>query len=141
MAFYRYAAGATALLAAVSSAGCVNGPSFDEYRELLGERAGPAFQDCGLVRLGQARSEAVACSQQALVRKAPFVVVFQVQGIDSELFHGLAVNGEGTAAWLQWDSDARGSGSRFLAKRWVQEKSCSAPSVTDARIPIKCATS
>jgi hypothetical protein len=133
---HRYAL-ATALLAALTFVGCVNGPTFDEYRELLAERAGRVSQDCGLVRLGHARSEAVACSQAALARKAAFVVVFQIQGIDSTVFHGLAFNGEGTATWLQWDSDARG-GSGLLAKRWVQEKACPSPTVTDAKIPIRC---
>jgi hypothetical protein len=67
------------------------------------------------------------------------MVVFQVQGIDTEIFHGLAVNASGNATWLQWDSDSYGGGHLFVTKPWVKEDACSHPVVVDATPMIQCA--
>lgn len=120
---------------------CARGPSFEEYLSLLNERAGTGSKNCGVVGLTQARSEAVRCAQAALKNRKPFLVVFQVQGIDSEIFHGLAVNASGNAIWLQWDSDAYGGGYGSVTRPWVKEEACPQPVVVDATPPIQCRSS
>lgn len=120
---------------------CTWGPSFQEYLSLLNERAGARSKDCGVVRFSQPRSDAVRCAQAALEGRTPFRVIFQVQGIDSRIFHGLAVNASGNATWLYWDSDSYGGGSHFVTKPWVKEEACSQPLVVDAARPIQCRSS
>jgi len=120
---------------------CARGPSFQEYLSLLNERAGSSSKDCGVVRLMQPHSEAVSCAQTALKGRTPFMVVFQVQGIDSEIFHGLAVDASGNGTWLQWDSDSYGGGYHFVTKSWIKEEACSQPVVLDAAPPIQCRSS
>ena len=120
---------------------CARGPSFEEYLSLLNERAGTGSKNCGVVGLTQPRSEAVRCAQAALKARAPFLVVFQVQGIDSEIFHGLAVNAGGNATLLRWDSDAYGGGYGSVTRPWVKKEACSRPVVADATLPIQCGSS
>lgn len=128
-------------LALLAVFACARGPSLQEYLSLLQERAGTGSKDCGVVRLLHPRSEAVRCAQAALEDRTPFRVVFQVQGIDSEIFHGLAVDARGNASWLRWDSDSYGGGYRFFTRAWVKEEACSHPVVVDAAPPIQCGSS
>jgi hypothetical protein len=117
-------------LALLALFACARGPSFQEYLSLLNERAGANSKDCGVVRLTQPHSGAVSCAQAALKDRTPFMVVFQVQGIDSEIFHGLAVNARGNATRLRWDSDAYGGGHPFATRSWVKKEACPQPFVS-----------
>jgi hypothetical protein len=134
----RRSAGTSLALTLLAVFACARGPSFEEYLSLLNERAGTSPKDCGVVRLRQPRSGAARCAQTALEGRTPFMVVFQVQGIDTEIFHGLAVNASGNATWLQWDSDSYGGGHPFITKPWIKKEACSQPVVVDATPAIQC---
>jgi hypothetical protein len=125
-------------LAALAISGCQTGPSFEEFRNRLAKTAGDGAVDCGLVKLGSSKAGAVSCVASALATRRPVFVVFQVSGIDSGIFDGLAVNGSSQGTQLIWDSDVYG-GSRFRAKSHVEQKPCGQPSVEDRREPIRCA--
>lgn len=118
-------------------AACRLGPSFDEYLELVKSRAGEGATDCGVAPLGQDRAPAVACSTAALTSRHPFFVIFQVQGIDSEIYYGLSINNEGGAWRALWDSDIYG-GSRLTAKARMQLVLCENPRVVSDGLPVRC---
>jgi hypothetical protein len=126
--------------ALLAGSGCHSGPSFDQYRKRLSERAGPDAVDCGLVRLGSDRSQAVKCAASGLENRQAVHVIFQVQGIDSSIFHGLAVTADGKGTWLMWDDDTYGHGRPLHAQSWIDEKPCIDPSVVDNGIPIRCSS-
>jgi hypothetical protein len=126
------------VVAVAALTSCTLGPSWKDYRELLRAKAGEGAQDCGTVDLRQSRLPALACAQEALRVGTPFYVVFQVQGIDSRIFHGLASSASGDAAWVQWDSDAYGGGRWFASKPWVREEVCRRPTLSESGPPIEC---
>jgi hypothetical protein len=135
----RSAAVAAALgMVAVSSLGCHRGPSFDEYRSLVAKAAGEGATDCGVVKLGASKDEAIRCAESALGAREAVFVVFQVQGIDSQIFMGLAVDRVGKGTRLMWDSDAYGGGSRFMSKSWIDEVPCSRPALTQKNETVTC---
>jgi hypothetical protein len=124
--------------AALVASGCHTGPTFEEYRSLVANSAGADALDCGVVALGSSRAEAVSCVQSALSNRRPVRVILQVQGIDSDIWLGLAVDEAGRGTRLMWDSDAFGGGSRFRSKAWIDRADCGQPSVTESDPPIHC---
>ena len=124
-------------LTAFAMAGCNTGPSLKEYRSRLAKTSGDGAVDCGLIRLGSSRVRAVSCVRSALTAHRPVFVAFQVIGMDSEFFRGLAVNKDGRAVELRWDGDVWG-GSHFAKESRVDERPCSQPSVLDDESPIHC---
>jgi hypothetical protein len=121
----------------VLTVGCTTGPSFESYVAKLLDRAGDNATDCGVARLSEPRSPVVECGQEALSSRAPFVAIFEVQGIDSHIFTGVAVNAAGEAFRLRWDSDVTG-GSRRAESRKIFEERCSVLKLADSARPVEC---
>ena len=119
------------------SGACARGPSSNDFAAEVRSQAGKGAIDCGVVRNDSARKAAAECAAAALTRRSPFLVIVQVQGIDSEIFHGLAVNAEGSAVKILWDSDATG-GSRFPQVRQMSSEPCVAPHVEASGRRITC---
>jgi hypothetical protein len=92
------------------SVACAKGPSFVEYLGVVKAAAGPSARDCGVVRLTQPRTEAVACARAALAAKTPFFVVMEEQGIDSGAATSAVLAGDGALSTIGWDSDVYGGG-------------------------------
>jgi hypothetical protein len=126
------------ILLALSVPACRSGPTLNQFRSKLAETAGPGAADCGMVMLESSKSDAVTCSAAALAACKPFYVAFQVQGIDSAIVHGLAVNAKGEATRLMWDSDKHGGRYPNTAESWIDQKPCESPSVTYSHTPIAC---
>jgi hypothetical protein len=113
------------------------GPSFESFQAFVKRKAGANSEDCGVVRLRSSRVDAIAYSQTANLKRKAFSVVFQVQGIDSTIFHGQAVDTDGHGVFLQWDSNIKGEGSLFAISR-IDERACPKPNVADEYLPISC---
>jgi hypothetical protein len=107
------------------------GPSLHAYGRVLREAAGADSRDCGVVPLPQRRDGAVSCAQAALAEGAPFSVAFQVMGIDSTIYVGLAYRADGTPARIVWDSDVSG-GYNLVPIRKIHKEDCSKPSIANA---------
>jgi hypothetical protein len=103
------------MAAACGSPVCAEGPSLDEFAHTLREAGGPDAQDCGLISLSESRASAVSCATKAIAEGRPFSVGFQVQGIDSRIYLGLARAASGKTERFYWDSDVFG-GSKLFAK-------------------------
>jgi hypothetical protein len=118
------------LVAAGISSPAFWGPSLGEYAGVLQRAAGSGSRDCGVVSLGEPRASAVSCANAAMAARASFSVAFQVVGIDSTVFLGLAGRSDGSATRIDWDSDIHG-GSKLLPRRRISERPCRRPSVRD----------
>lgn len=135
--YFRNASRALFLVLMLAMVRCASGPSFESYFARLLDYAGPNAMNCGVVTLKESRSSVVTCGQQALASHTPFVAIFQVRGIDSEIFTGVAVKASGEAVRLRWDSDATG-GSGFAPARRIFEEDCPALLLSDSMQPIEC---
>ncbi len=115
------------------------GPSFDAYLKHIREAAGTDASACGVVSLNGSRRAALSCAGAALEEGRPFWVVFQVMGIDSQIFEGLAVDAHGRVQQLTWDSDITG-GYEIVARRQIWDKPCLRPQVVQGTGsgPIEC---
>ena len=115
------------------------GPSHAAFGRRLAEAAGPGAQDCGLVPLAAGRAAAINCARTALAEGRPFFVAFQVMGIDSTIYEGLASPAPGHATRILWDSDVSG-GYNLVPLRRIHETACGAPGIddVDAGSPISC---
>ena len=129
------AAALAIILSSVILSAC--GPSFESYRDLVRRKSAGNSEECGIVTLRASRAEAIKCAQLSLSQRRPVNVIFQVQGVDSRIFHGLAVDGSGNAVLLQWDSDVKG-GSGFYPTSQLGELTCPKPNVADDYLPISC---
>lgn len=118
-------------------AACRTGPSVEEYVEFVRSRAGEGATACGIVRLGQDRTAAVACATAALEQGHPIFVIFQVQGIDSDIYYGLSLDNKGAAMRAIWDSDIHGGG-RLTARARTRSAICKNPQVVAEGQPIQC---
>ena len=114
------------------------GPSFDRYRLLLSQTAGAGARNCGLLERENPPGEAIVCARRALAAQEPFFVIFALQGIDSSIYRGLAVDASRTATFAQWDSDSYGGGGGPFTKPWIDQRTCSSPTVTDEPPFIHC---
>ena len=115
------------------------GPSLPGFGRTLARAAGPAARDCGCVPLAGDRTAAVRCSRAALAAGQPFFVAFQVMGIDSTIYTGLAYRGPGQATRIVWDSDITG-GSNLVPIRRIHQSPCPSPTirVAESASPIAC---
>jgi hypothetical protein len=109
---------------------CTSGPSFRAYLNELANAAGVGGQDCGVVAYGQPRAQAIECAAAALKVHRPVWVAFQVLGIDSQIYMGLAVNSAGQAWRITWGSDSSG-GAPLIASRVMDREICSLPEVAN----------
>jgi hypothetical protein len=119
--------------------GCHTGPSFEEYRALVTASAGAGASDCGFVKLRTSKTEAISCVESALRGGRPVFVIFQIQGIDSQIFMGLAVDQTGKAVRIMWDSDASGGGSRYMSKARIEKTPCDQPALKNDNETVHCA--
>jgi hypothetical protein len=122
---------------ALAVTGCSKGPSLREYRSRLGRIAGGGATDCGVVPLKSSKRAAVLCVNAALEAHRPVFVAFQVIGMDSEFYRGLAVNKDNHAIELRWDGDISG-GSRFISESQINDRPCEQPRTVEDDDPIRC---
>jgi len=80
-----------------------------------------------MVPLRQDAARAIACVQEAIRWHTPLYVGMQVQGIDSQVWHGLAQSRGGAAVWLSYDSDASGGNLPLLRRPHLTQYPCSQP--------------
>lgn len=126
------------VIAAASATQCSAGPSLNEFVRTLREAAGPGAHDCGVIPLSKPRQGAISCAQNALTQGRAFTVAFQLQGIDSTIYMGLARDANGKTERLSWDSDVFG-GARLFAKPQIFRRPCQRPSLKDSgAAPIGC---
>ena len=129
--------GLLVMLSFIGVTACRLGPSFEEYIEFVRSRAVEGATGCGVVRLGQDRTAAVACATAALEQGHPFFAVFQVQGIDSDIYSGLSLDNKGDVRQAVWDGDVHG-GSRFISRARTRVAVCKNPQVVAGAQPIQC---
>ncbi len=111
-----------------------NGP----MRRELAQIAGPESLDCGMVRRGQDRSAAVACTDAALRGGKPFRVAFEVRGIDSRVMIGLARKAGSPVMQVLYDADSAG-GNKLIPSPATEVMPCSNPAVSaTAQKPFTC---
>lgn len=129
---------AVTLVAALTVSGCRVGPSLEEYRRLLAASAGSGASDCGFIERGASKTAAVSCVESALVARRPVFAAFQVHGIDSQIFIGLAISQAGKSTRLIWDSDVSGGRRLFGPKSRINQEPCEQPSVSNDRDVVHC---
>ena len=77
----------------------------------LKESSGAGALACGTVKLGEDAAAAVECARTALAAKKPFWFAAQIQGTDSSLWRGVALEPGKNNVWvLSYDSDIHGGG-------------------------------
>jgi hypothetical protein len=115
------------------------GPSLPAFGRRLAETAGPGARDCGVVPLSRDRAAAISCARSELTEGRPFYVAFQVMGIDSTIYEGLAYRGPGQATRILWDSDITG-GYNLVPIRRIREETCSALAIANdgKTVAISC---
>jgi len=79
---------------------------FDRLRELAGKGAAA----CGTVELRDDPTAAFSCARSAMAAGQPFWVAAQIEGIDSLLWRGVALEPDKTVWLLSYDSDVHGGG-------------------------------
>ena len=126
------------LLVLIMSACSISGPSYDEFARRVSAWPGTPSEDCGVGLLGEAsRETALECAQRAIAEGRPFAVIVQVQGIDSNLFQGLASRGRRDSFLFWFDSDITGGGGPGAESR-LTERPCTDPAVTTNDLPLEC---
>jgi hypothetical protein len=88
----------------VMLAGCRRQMSDDVASQHLRSIAGKNATDCGHVGLHQSATAASDCSLSTWKAKRPFLVSYDVQGIDSRLVFGMASDGGGDVFSVKYDS-------------------------------------
>jgi len=68
-------------------------------------------------------------------------VVFQVQGIDSQIFIALAVDSAGKGRRLMWDGDRYGGHRRYMTEAWIHQVPCDHPVLKDDNETVHCSPS
>jgi hypothetical protein len=77
----------------------------------LKESSGANALACGTVKLGEDATAAVECARTALAAKKPFWFAAQIQGTDSSLWRGVALEPGKNNVWVvSYDSDVHGGG-------------------------------
>lgn len=118
------------LAAVVAGAPWSWGPSLGDFARHLRQTAGPAARDCGIVAYEAPYQNAVACARGALADGTAFSVGFQVMGIDSAIYLGLARPAGGSTVEVHWDSDMSG-GSNLVPLSNLYDLPCPRPSIQD----------
>jgi hypothetical protein len=116
------------------------GPSLPAFGRRLAETAGPGARDCASVALPHDRTAAVSCARGALAAGQPFFVAFQVMGIDSTIYEGLAYRAPGQATRILWDSHITGGYNLVPPLRRIHQAACPSPAMDDAQSgsPVGC---
>lgn len=128
---------AITIVVALMYAGCARHDSFDGYVARVAGRAGQGALNCGVVRLGEQREQALSCLANALTHRRPAMAIIQKQGIESEIFDALAVDAGGRGTLIRWDGDVSG-GYSFLRAARVTESPCANPRVSSAPPVFTC---
>jgi hypothetical protein len=102
------------------------GPSLDGFSRRLRDAAGEGARDCGVVPHPEPRGRALDCARTALADGAAFSVGFQVQGIDSTIYRGLARPARGSATGIDWDGV-----SGVVPLSVIRETHCAQPSIQE----------
>jgi len=151
----RVSAALTAVLVTLGLvAGCARKWSCDLPGQLR-QRAGSGARDCGEASLSEeSGSEAGVsdsgvsgvddCVAAALTASAPFYAQYPARGEDSELVYGVASDGKGTVAILQYDSDPSGGGKQqpviHASICRNPELDLSVPRENGTPAPVKCSS-
>jgi hypothetical protein len=127
--FSLIASVAGAVVLVISSAGS-KAPSKAEMRQALERKLASFAPDgavgCGMVEKGAERREAIGCVRERIDKPAPFVVAFQEQGEDSDVWSGLVGNSDGQMQWLIFDSSPHGEPQQ-RAEYFLTLARCSKP--------------
>ena len=104
------------------------------------ESAGQGATSCGRVPLGGDQAAAHRCAVEARRAGRAFWVQWQLQGIDSDAWNGLAFAANGTGYSYLWDDDRRG-GTNLGGSR-TQRAHCARGEITviDGREQVICVT-
>lgn len=73
-------------------------------RQELTKIAGRNAEDCGYIRFGKDPKQANRCALESLAQKKPFYVAYDVQGMDSHLIIGLALDKTPQFFTVKYDS-------------------------------------
>jgi len=76
-----------------------------------------------MVPLNETNHRVLDCAKEAISRKEAFSIIVRRQGIDSEIFSGIAQSKDGEIWNVDWDSDVSGgsgSGSAMNRRRCVR---------------------
>jgi len=125
------------VLVSITCVACV--PSTERiHSQLRAATRSDAALDCGSVSLSHRAEPSSACAAAALASRKPFFVAFQLQGIDSQIWEGLAFGGDGQAQVVRFDSDPSG-GRRFFPRPRLAVAPCASPALP-AQLggPIRC---
>ena len=85
-------------------AGCSKQVSDNIANRHLRSIAGKNATDCGQVGLHQSPTSAADCALAAWKENRPFLISYDVRGIDSKLVFGLASSGGGDVFSVKYDS-------------------------------------
>ena len=85
---------------------------------------------CGVVPKGGSRFDAIRCARTSIGSQTPFLVVFQVQGVDSDVWSGLAGSTAGHVQMLTFDSSPHGQ-PQTRAEYFVTSRDCVAPTLAE----------
>ena len=123
------------LFASLVLASCAT--SAERFQSKLGEMAGRNARSCGLAALNQPPEESASCARSALSTHTPFMVGFQLQGIDSQIWEGLTMSKSGDARFVRFDSDP--SGGAWFSHPRVMVEHCTSPVISpSAYAAISC---
>jgi hypothetical protein len=99
-------------------------------RSHLSSLTEPDAIDCGLVPLSsEQRANAVSCASAASFSGSPYYVAFQLQGIDSQVWEGVASKGNGKTQLVRFDSDPSG-GRRVFKRARLVVLPCASPTIS-----------
>jgi hypothetical protein len=120
---------------AIALASCA--ATTQRFQSSLHEIGGSGAKSCGLVALHQTTEQSVSCALASLVSHSPFTVGFQLQGIDSQIWVGLAMSKNGTPQLVHFDSDP--SGGAVFPHPIVVVAACPSPTISvSPAIAISC---
>lgn len=94
---------------------------------LLTRIAGPEAKHCGTVRLREDHTVAIACAKDAVASGESFYILFQLHGVDSQIWVGAARRRNEPLQRVRFDSDIYGSDIPLLRWSRVSTKPCPAP--------------
>ena len=128
--------GAAVLAFAVALSGCAT--PLERFHSALRALAGPETKSCGLVPLHESAEQPVSCALSSLASGTAFEVGFQLRGIDSQIWEGLALRKSGTPQYVRFDSSPNGN-TLFGQSRVVVEPCLSPVISVTASGAISCA--
>jgi len=82
--------------------------SFDDFKNQVVDSIDDAAKECGVVKLGNDKTEANTCVAESFTNKEAFVAVYELQGIDSSVGIALAMQANLTVTLWRYDSNPCG---------------------------------